>query len=264
MEIKFSEIPTAEAIAAMTAEEKQAAIESLEAATLDKATVYKITEMNRVRMQERFDKFYEEFQEQHKALIHNLNDAKIHAASEHEFLQQAAVARRLLTGDKTWKAFQAAEVLKPQYDPMGMLVWALNDAPGDVRYELIQLNTKAADKLILDRADENGVPKVYEGSRPLPALVMKTYTGKVLTKELQALLINPPTPETKLVEPVGEPISIQVAQPNITYLLTKDEVASQVAGDDPLDAIEKDLIRLSETPTPVDPIPAVEIDEIPF
>lgn len=261
MEIKFSEIPTTEAIAAMSPEEKQTAVAALEEATLDKAIVYRITEMNRVRMQKLFDDAYAEFQEQHRVLIDNLNDNKTHAASEREFLQQAAVAHHQLTGDKTWKAFQAAESWKPMYDPKAMLDWALYEAPGMIREKLVSLNTKAADALVLESVNGNGVPKPATEylMAIMPAIAYRTYTGKILSKELEGLVADKPSPEAapeKLVEPVGS------ASDYIT-LLTQDEVGKAVTNESFVPpALQRALAQwVDETSTPRDPIPAVVVDE---
>lgn len=267
MEIKFSKVPTAEEIAEMKNEPEvwRTYPAVLEGNMIETAQVYQTWENKRVQFQAEFDEAYAKFQEANKTLIENLTEAKTEAFVAREFLQQAAIAHRHITGDKTWKAFQAAESWKPLYNEKDMLDWALYDAPRAVREQLIMLNTKAVEKFILDQLNERGVPRpapVYEVAI-IPAIGQRIYTGKVLTKELEALVADKPSSEptpAKLIDPIGETVTIQVVDP--IRFLTQDELrpARPSPLDDLLTPTEKQLIRLSETPTPVDPIPAVALE----
>ncbi len=275
MDIKFSKIPTADEIAEMKNEPEvwKTYPAVLEGEMLTTAEAYQTWETKRVELQAKFDAAYAKFQEENQSLIDGLTEAKTEASVNREFLQQAAVARRLLTGDKTWKAFQAAEVWKPVYDAGDMYNWVLHEAPGDVRRNLLDLNPKTLNTLLLERGNEQGVIELYEGCEAMPAFLIKAYTGKVMAKELEALVADKPseTIPVKIIEPVGEPFTIRVV--DSIRLLTQDEVKKTLAGDIPsafdelLAPSETALKRLSETPTPIDPIPAVvveETDKIPF
>lgn len=268
MEHVFPEIPTADMIAAMTPEEKEAARVQLETLMQTNAQTYIDAEAQRVEAQAKCDAAYDAFKAANKILFDDLLTVKVKAQDAHDFLQDAAVARRQLTGDVTWKAFQAAKTWKPEYDHHAMFLWALFDAPGEVRQKLLKLDTKAADSLITSRIDERGIPKQYEGCSAFPALARPVYTGKVLSKELDAFIPPRPAPEAepaKLIEPVGGVFSIQITDP--IRILTQDEVRQAIA--DPMPPLMEDMgglammaaKRTDETPTPVDPIPAVMIDD---
>jgi hypothetical protein len=260
MEYVIPVIPTAGQIEEMTPDEKAAKQAELEAVMLREAQSYQEWEKKRIERQAAFDTAYSAWKEQNQALFENLDEAKNEARLSHNFLQEAAVARRLLTGDRTWKAFQAAELREARFDDAAMLAWVLNEAPGSLRSRLVTLKVKEVASLLISRADEFGVPKEYEGAAPIPALVVKTYTGKVLAKELSALIEPVPV---KMIEAVGEPVTIHVPDP--IRLLTQDAVMKAADGlDTLLEATERDLQRIAATPVP-EPIPATyKGDDIPF
>lgn len=159
---------------------------------------------------------------QERPTIKALAEAKSTTAKDRDELkadlQNAAILRQKLTGEKTWKAFQCAVSWTPKYDESALLVWALNHAPGEVRSQLISLNKTAANNLIKSRADEQGIIKGYEGAAAIPAMVEQTYTGKILADKLTTL--EAPKP---IVAATSDVATISVV-PNHEALLTAPSI----------------------------------------
>ncbi len=275
MEYVIPKVPTADEIAAMTDEQKQTIQAELERVMLLEADRYKKWEADRVERQAQFDAAYSAWKEANQSLFDDVDEAKLEAQLAKDFMQSAAVARRLLTGDKTWKAFQAAESWKPEYDQQAIYEWALRYAPGMIRDRILSLNIKEVDKLVLERINEAGMTTAFEATPAMPAIAKRIYTGKVLMKELAALPVSESKPieikmmaegQSSIIKPIGPQVTINVTDP--IRLLTQDEVRKdQVTSelDILLKPTENALVKLAETPTPVDPIPAVVTDdEIPF
>ncbi len=156
------------------------------------------------KLQAEYDAAYSEFISKHEGLIRSLETSKKAAANAKQTLQEKSVELFKLTGEKTWAAFQCAEGWTLQFDDQIMLDWALTEAPGNVRRELVTLNTRALDKLFRARIEEGGTIKAFEGCKVPPVMGMRSYTGKVLTDKVEALLAVP-----VVVEPAKQPDRVE-------------------------------------------------------
>jgi len=145
-------------------------------------------------LQAKYDAAKAAFEAEHADLIKKLETSKAAASNAKQVLQQKTVELYKLTGEKTWTAFQCAESWSLEFDDQIMLDWALNEAPGNLRRELLTLNTRALDKIMRPRIEETGVLKPWEGCKVPPAMARRSYTGKVLTEKIGALLASKPEP----------------------------------------------------------------------
>ncbi len=162
--------------------------------------VWKEVDDKTAKLQDEYDAAYSEFISKHEGLIRSLETSKKAAANAKQTLQEKSVELFKLTGEKTWTAFQCAEGWTLQFDDQIMLDWTLTEAPGNVRRELVTLNTRALDKLFRARIEDGGTIKAFEGCKVPPVMGMRSYTGKVLTDKLEALLTVP-----VVVEPAKQP-----------------------------------------------------------
>lgn len=164
------------------------------------ARAWKNQDAKVAKLQAEYDAAEAAFKAQHADLIARLDSAKEGSANLKQRLQKQTVDLFKLTGEKTWAAFQCAEGWTLQFDDQIMLEWALTEAPGNVRRELVTLNTRALDKLFRARIEDGGTIKAFEGCKVPPIMGMRSYTGKVLTDKLEALLTVP-----VVVEPAKQP-----------------------------------------------------------
>ncbi len=162
--------------------------------------VWKEVDDKTAKLQDEYDAAYSEFISKHEGLIRSLETSKKAAANAKQTLQEKSVELFKLTGEKTWTAFQCAEGWTLQFDDQIMLDWTLTEAPGNVRRELVTLNTRALDKLFRARIEDGGTIKAFEGCKVPPVMGMRSYTGKVLTDKLAPLLTVP-----VVVEPAKQP-----------------------------------------------------------
>lgn len=154
--------------------------------------VWKEYDAETADLQAKYDAAKAAFEAEHASLIKKLETTKAAASNAKQVLQDKAVELYKLTGEKTWAAFQCAEGWTLQFDERVMLDWALNEAPGNIRRELVALNTRAVDKLLRARIEEGGTIKAWEGCKAPPAIGLKNYTGKVLTDKIATLLAVEP------------------------------------------------------------------------
>lgn len=206
-------LPALDALADLSDDAREALRSRLDAEMRQAALQYRATQIAaEAAVQQKADAL-KEWERENAALIENELTFKAQEEAEKAALHNAVILWRQLTGEATHHACQAAEVWKPEYDAEALKLWALDHAPRTVRLLLLRLDATAANSLVLNRRDEWGVPRPYEGCDPLPALARKSYQGRVLKKELDALIAAPPyTP----------PAAAAV-------LLTQDFVAEQTA-----------------------------------
>lgn len=189
--------------------DKQATPEALRESLKIGVQVWQEYDAQTAELQAKYDAAYSEFISKHEGLIRSLETSKKAASNAKQTLQEKSVELFKLTGEKTWAAFQCAESWTLQFDEKVMLEWALNEAPGNIRRELVALNTRAVDKLLRARIEDSGTVTPWEGCKVPPAMGMRTYTGKVLTDKIQALLAaEAPVVEVKSEAPkqTEEPI----------------------------------------------------------
>lgn len=196
---------TVEEIATLDADAKQAAIASLDAAMIEQGRALKAMRDEAEKVVAEYDAAYEAFKRQHEDLIARKNRLVNETDRLKARLQTAATTRYLVTGTKTWTAFQTAESSCIDYDTAAMLGWILTEAPGDWRRKFLKLDTVQLDKALRERLDDFGAIKPPEGAASVPAVGRTVYVGKVTMHLLDAL----PEPEPPAA-PVEQPKSDEI------------------------------------------------------
>lgn len=187
-------------------------LSEIDALLLEKGVAYREAEEAAKTAKNALDAAKRAWEEANKALIDAALNATTKADALKTELQQAATQRTALTGEKTWKAFQTAETVKPVYDAKALLSWALTQAPGQIRDKLVSLNTTAANALLLERRADDGTFRPFEGA-PVPAVAYEiVLVGKIISKEL-ALLALPSKEAVLTADFVAEQVKPVVSTP---------------------------------------------------
>jgi hypothetical protein len=147
-------------------------------------------------LQSEFDTVKKQFEQTHAGLISGLEATSRNLESSKQYLQQAAVLRFRLTGEKTHLAFQVAETTTFKYDAKQFFTWVITQAPTKLKEWLLKLDDKQT-KAFLDEHWQDGEFLQIDECAPYQAIATTTYVGKVLSAKLDDV----PPPKSVLLTP---------------------------------------------------------------
>lgn len=147
-------------------------------------------------LQSDYDTVKKKFDELHADLISGLETTSRNLESSKRMLQDAAVFRFQLTGEKTHLAFQVAETTTFKYDPKQFFTWVVTQAPLKLKEWLLRLDDKQT-KAFLDEHYQDGEFLQIDECAPYQAIATTTYVGKVLSTKLDDV----PPPKSVLLTP---------------------------------------------------------------
>lgn len=147
-------------------------------------------------LQSDYDTAKKQFDELHKDLISGLETTSRNLELSKRMLQDAAVLRFQLTGEKTYLAFQVAETTTFKYDAKQFFTWVVTQAPTKLKEWLLKLDDKQT-KAFLDEQYQDGEFLQIDNCSPYQAIATTTYVGKVLSAKLDDV----PPPKSVLLTP---------------------------------------------------------------
>jgi hypothetical protein len=153
-------------------------------------------------------------------------DAKEKAEVEHRELMASLYE---LTGEKRYQdAYEIRLRKTATYDAGKVLAWILN-APRAMMEQLVSLNKSAFEEWLKANVDSDGIPPEIPFCTNLPAVVLDKPTAYILSDGLPKLAAP------KLLEPVGEPVTLFVPSTDDVQAIvasTSAEVAKVLAAAD--------------------------------
>jgi hypothetical protein len=153
-------------------------------------------------------------------------DAKEKAEAEHRELMASLYE---LTGEKRYQdAYEIRLRKTATYDTGKVLAWLLS-APYDMAKQFLTVNKSAFEEWLKDNVDSDGIPPEVPFCTNLPAVVLDKPTAYILSDGLPKLAAP------KLLEPVGEPVTLFVPSTDDVQAIvasTSAEVAKVLAAAD--------------------------------